>query len=136
MPHFLQEHPPRGWPRQKSLHLSLSTHSFLACSNPFALPTPLSLMYSSILSFHPLSGLPLLLGPSLLLTNFFLVFHSSCSQCDQCIPLPPLHTSFHLHKFQHCISHTCFHCSHSPILSVHMPLSESSLLCICAFLRL
>ena len=32
--HLVQKRPPRRWPQQKSLHLSLSIHSLLACLNP------------------------------------------------------------------------------------------------------
>ncbi len=62
-PRSLRKRPPRGWPRQMDLHLSLSIHSILAHSNPFPL-APLSLTYSFTLSSHLPSGLPLLLGPS------------------------------------------------------------------------
>ncbi len=44
MPCCLRERPPRGWPRQTDLHLSLSMHSLLAHSKPFPL-TPLSFLF-------------------------------------------------------------------------------------------
>ncbi len=47
----LRKRPPREWPWQTDLHLSLSIHSLFAHSNPFPL-TPLSLIYSFTLSSH------------------------------------------------------------------------------------
>ncbi len=68
---FLWECPSRRWPWQKSLHHSLSKHSFFFSSSPHPL-APLLLLYPFTLSFHLLSALPLLLGPSISLTYIFI----------------------------------------------------------------
>ncbi len=51
--------PPRGWPWQKCLHLSLFMHFFLAPSTPSLLPLFLSLQYSPTLLIHFTGSLPL-----------------------------------------------------------------------------
>ena len=108
---------PSRWPREKSLHLSLSKHFFLANLIPPLLSITLSCMYST-LSFYLTTGLPLLLSATLssqtplfflsILPNHFKVFF---------LPIPICHTSLHLHKVPCHIFHTHFHCSRPPILS-------------------
>ena len=62
-----------GWPRQKSLQLSLPKHSLLANSILPPLSATFSYMYSFILSFHLTTGLSLILGPSILLPYTFFI---------------------------------------------------------------
>ncbi len=69
-PRSLRKRPPRGWPRQADLHLSLSMHSLLAHFKPFPL-TPFSLTFSFALSSHLPRGLPLLVVPLALLKYTF-----------------------------------------------------------------
>lgn len=63
MPRSLLELPQRGWPLQKSLHLSLFRHSLLVkASSPLPsvpLPVPFSFMFFCTLSFYLLIGQPL-----------------------------------------------------------------------------
>ena len=116
----LRECPRRVWPQQKSLHLSLSTHSLLACWSPSSISAPLSCMYFFTLSFHLTTGLSLRLGLYFTCTLSSQPFHSSFSQDDQTtskyfISAIPLHRiSPQLHRFTCHIFHTHFHCSHLP----------------------
>lgn len=95
MLHSLWEHSPKGWPWQKSFHLSQATHSLLACLNPPPLVASHSHMYSFTLSTYLPSSLPLLSGPSLSLTyTFFSIFILSMAKL------------FHFHPFHFSTLHS------------------------------
>ncbi len=142
MPCSLWERPPRRWPQQKSLHLSLSKHSLLAFSSPHPLVAPLSLMYSLTLSFHLPSGLPLLPGPSISLTYTFFT-HSSLFILSiwpnhlDVFPFYPFHhstvhfTSSHTASFIHTFIALAFLSCHStcPSQIAHFHTTHSWLLC-------
>ncbi len=123
---------PRGWPWQKSLHLSLFEHYVLACWNLMLLVAPLSHMYFFTLSFHLPSSFLLLFGPIISLTyisftNFSLFIFSIHS--DQLKVFLYIHsTTSHFIPFAWVpiIFHTHFHFFHHLILSLHMPLSSNS----------
>ena len=65
--HSIQKRPTRGWPRQKSFHLSLSKHSLL----PNSIPLPLSATLVHVLLY---SILPSYNWPSSFFSLFFCVF--------------------------------------------------------------
>lgn len=63
---------PKGWPWQKSLHLSLSKYSFFVCSCPLPLVAPPLthiILYPIVISLP--SGIPFLLGTTVSLTCTF-----------------------------------------------------------------
>lgn len=119
----LRELSQRGWPEQKSLHLSLSRHSSPS-------PLPLSFIYSSTLSFHLQSGLPQF-RPSISLILTFLLFHnlhSSSSHCGKTISEwvylfvhSILYTILHLYMLPSHTSYPCLGCSLCTIMSLQIP---------------
>ena len=130
MLHSLQKCPTRRWPWQKSLHLSLSKHSLLASLVPLPLSATLSCMYSFTLSLQLafLSSYDSQFHPHTLSSQ---TLHYSFFQYDQITskyffsPIPLHHTSLHLHMVPCHTFQTSFHCSHIPILSCHMLLSDN-----------
>ena len=67
MPRSLQKRHPRGWPQQKSFHLSLYKHYLIT------IVQALSIYH---LLFHLTTGLPLPVGPSISLTYTFFISYS------------------------------------------------------------
>ena len=128
----LRKRPPRWWPRQKSLLLSLSTHSILANSISPPLSGILPCMYSFILSFHFTTGFPLL--------NFTHIAYTFFTNSSLNMTKPPQSISFHSFHFTTLNSNytvpchtfrTRFHCSHPLILLCHMLPPDNSLLLNC-----
>ena len=124
MPHSFWKCHQRKWPRQKSLHF-LSKHSLLASSIP---TTSISnsfmyvFLYSILSSYNWPSCSPWILSFTLF-TNSSLLFLFICQITSIYFfsPIPLHHISLNLHKVP---SHT-LHCSHLPILSRHMILSDN-----------
>ena len=101
-------------------HLSLLKHSFLTyLFSPFL---SISNFFFFTLSFHLITGLPLLIEPTISLTYIFFI-NSSSNHLKVFIFHPSQYTT--LHSICH-IFHTHFHCSHPPILSRHILLSDNS----------
>ena len=118
--------PPRGWPWQKRLHLSLSEHSIFACSKALPRVAPLSHIYSFTLSLHLFLYS---LNPHF--HSFTLSSqtpHSPSSQCVQTTatyfysPIPPPHNSLNLHGFPYHTFHTLSLLSPSHLVTPHAPL--------------
>ena len=120
MPCSLQQGDDHG----RSLHLSLSIHSFLACSIPPALLVTLLCLYSSILSSHLITGLPLLETSFPLTTLFFLSIWPNNFKRIYCCPFHYTTTPFAQISFIYTFialillsgQITNFHSSHSWLL--------------------
>ena len=122
-PCSLQERPPRGWPQQKSLHLSLYIHSLLACS-------VLPLLSSTLMHILPYSILPPYSWPSSpprtcnFIHIYFLqeLFTSLSLHMYFFSPISLHESSLSLQEFPcHIFLHAFF--THPPILSRHLLLS-------------
>ena len=109
---FLWEHPISRWLQWKSLHLSLSKHSLLACASYPPLSASFSFMYSFILCLYLLSVLPVHNEPLVSLTLFFT--NSSPSEYDQSISMCFIYS----YSFHYFILHSICRSSHA-ILSIY-----------------
>ena len=117
-------------PKQKSLHLSLSKHSLVACSILSPLLATLSCMYVFPYLIHPSYNWPSSPPRTLNFTHIhflcklFTFLSLKTAKPSQSISFNPFHYITLCSSFTR--SHTRFHCSYPPILSPHMLLSDNS----------